>query len=161
MKRSKTSLSLTRHEARRLTLQILYQVDLVATRPEVALARTLRTLEISAQDQELEYVHQLINGVLEHQEELDRYLGQYAQGWVVSRMAVVDRNLLRIALFELLYCPDVPAAAAVDEAVELAKEYGDTDSPRFINGILGTFVRDHPRPAGPVTPAPTPGQSTP
>ncbi|HHV55482.1 MAG TPA: transcription antitermination factor NusB [Firmicutes bacterium] len=132
---------MTRHEARRLALQVLYQVDLVATRPDVALERAARMMGCEGEEG-LDYAGEVVRGVTEHQAELDRWIQKYAVDWTVDRMAVVDRNLLRIALYELLFRPDIPPAAAASEAVELAKEFGDTDSRRFVNGIIGSFLRE-------------------
>ncbi|MDI3281073.1 MAG: transcription antitermination factor NusB, partial [Bacillota bacterium] len=72
---------------------------------------------------------------------IDRVISQYAIDWHLDRMANIDRNILRLAVYELLFLPDVPASVSVNEAVELAKKYGDVNSPRFINGILGNVVR--------------------
>lgn len=132
---------MNRHEARRLALQALYQVDLVAARPDVALQRAARILDKEGEEG-LEFATEVVQGVYCHLEKLDRWIERYAVDWSIDRMAVVDRNLLRLALYEILYRADIPPAAAASEAVELAKEFGDVDSPRFVNGIIGSFLRE-------------------
>ena len=81
---------------------------------------------------------------LAHHEEIDQRLETLSQGWTLDRMPVVDRNLLRMALAELLYVPDIPVGATIDEAVDLAKEYGTAESGKFVNGILGAVARELP-----------------
>jgi N utilization substance protein B len=81
-------------------------------------------------------------GVSTHLGELDKLIGEYAQDWTVDRMAAVDRNILRLAVFELLHRPDVPPNAAISEAVVAAKELSTEDSGRFVNGILGRIARE-------------------
>jgi transcription antitermination factor NusB len=81
--------------------------------------------------------------------QVDQLINDYSHEWALDRMPGIDRNLLRIALAELLFCPDVPVSAAINEAVELAKEYGGAESGKFVNGILGAFARDHEASAAP------------
>lgn len=91
------------------------------------------------------YALQLARGVEDHREEVDALIRKYADRWSLERMPVIDRNLLRIAAFELAHCPEVPVAVAISEAVELAKRYSTDDSGRFVNGMLGRIagaVRD-------------------
>jgi N utilization substance protein B len=97
------------------------------------------------------YAVELVRGVEEHREEVDALIRKYADRWSLERMPVIDRNLLRMAVFELAHRPDVPVAVAISEAVELAKRYSTDDSGRFINGMLGRIseaVRD-PGESGP------------
>lgn len=88
-----------------------------------------------------DYITGLVKGVLAHGAELDGYIEKYAVGWRFSRIDRVAAAIMRVAMYEVLYCPDVPNRAAVNEAVEIAKGYLDADVVRFVNGILGTFVR--------------------
>jgi N utilization substance protein B len=88
------------------------------------------------------FTEQLVRGVAEKAAELDRLIGEHAEGWTVHRMAVVDRNLLRLACYEMLWRDDVPVAVAIDEAVEAAKELSTEDSGRFVNGVLGRIARE-------------------
>lgn len=88
------------------------------------------------------YAREIVDGVTDHRDEIDELIVSYAQGWTLDRMPNVDRALLRIAAWEVLYNPAVPTAVAIDEAVELAKEYSTDDSGRFVNGVLGR-IADH------------------
>jgi N utilization substance protein B len=125
-----------RRRARRRALDILYQAD-VTRRPAV---------EVLEERGELEdvdpFTEELVRGVTEKAADLDRLIGEHAEGWTVHRMAVVDRNLLRLACYEMLWREDVPVAVAIDEAVEAAKELSTEDSGRFVNGILGRIARE-------------------
>ena len=84
----------------------------------------------------------LLGGVQQHRDEIDALIEGHAERWELNRMPVVDRNLLRIALFELLWCDDVPVAVAINEAVELAKSLSTEDSGRFVNGLLGRIAQE-------------------
>ena len=90
----------------------------------------------------LSRAHELLTGVQQHREEIDLLIEEHAERWELNRMPVVDRNLLRIALFELLWCDDVPVAVAINEAVELAKSLSTEDSGRFVNGLLGRIAQE-------------------
>ena len=90
---------------------------------------------------ELDYITRLVMGVGSHGAELDGYIAKYAKGWNFSRIDRVAAAIMRVAMYEILYMPDVPNGAAINEAVEIAKKYVDDDVVKFINGILGTFVR--------------------
>jgi len=83
-----------------------------------------------------EFLRRLVLGVLDHREELDRLIEQYSENWRLNRINVIDRNILRMALFELLYCQDIPPKVTINEAIDLGKRYGSEDSGSFINGIL-------------------------
>lgn len=87
------------------------------------------------------YAREIVDGVADHREEIDELLTSYAQGWTLDRMPNVDRAVLRIASWEILHNPEVPNAVAIDEAVELAKEYSTEDSARFVNGVLGRIAQ--------------------
>ena len=87
------------------------------------------------------FLENLVYGVQTRHEELDGVIGQYAQGWALNRLAKVDLTILRMAVYELKYMPEVPVGAAINEAVELAKAYGEDKSSGFINGILGSVAR--------------------
>ena len=90
------------------------------------------------------YTVQLVEGVVAHADEIDALLGEHAKGWTLERMPSVDRNLLRIATFEILHVDDVPDGVAVSEAVELAKDLSTDESPRFVNGLLSRIVAVKP-----------------
>lgn len=86
------------------------------------------------------YTEELVDGVMAHRDRIDELLSTYAEGWSIDRMPAVDRNLLRIAVYELLYQQDVPETVAIDEAVSLAKDLSTDESPAFINGLLGRIA---------------------
>ena len=128
-----------------MALQVLFQVDVGKARPENALVYTLN--ECRATGETAAFVRTLVEGTLRHQQQIDDYLVRYATDWDLPRMANVDRNILRLSLFEMLYHPATPVNVAIDEALELAKTFSHKDAPRFINGILGRIVKEvHPEP---------------
>lgn len=86
------------------------------------------------------YAREIVDGVTDHREEIDELIMSYAQGWTIERMPNVDRALLRVAAWEILFNDEVPAAVAIDQAVELAKDYSTDDSSRFVNGVLGRIA---------------------
>jgi N utilization substance protein B len=88
------------------------------------------------------YTSTLVRGVVEHQERIDELLATYAEGWTLARMPAVDRNVLRLGAFELLYADDVPDAVAMSEAVALVSDLSTEESPQFVNGVLGGILRD-------------------
>lgn len=97
--------------------------------------------ENNLQPKERSFTEDLVAGTCKNTKEIDAVLAKFAEGWTVERMGSTDRNILRLALYELVYRDDVPVGVTVNEAVELAKHYGDDDSGRFVNGILGNIIR--------------------
>ncbi|MGN0964857.1 MAG: transcription antitermination factor NusB [Dysosmobacter sp.] len=87
------------------------------------------------------YIRRLVKGVAEHAAELDTYIAKYAKGWSFARIPLVASAIMRVAMFEILYMPDIPNGASINEAVEIAKKYETPETVKFINGILGSFVR--------------------
>ncbi|MGE5507112.1 MAG: transcription antitermination factor NusB [Chitinophagales bacterium] len=130
---------MSRRLARETALKILFQVDVGRAPVEEAIANTVEQPEVSAEA--AQFAAELARGTAERRSEIDRLLSMFAVDWPVERMANIDRNILRLAVYELLLVPDVPASVTVNEAVELAKRYGDAQSPKFVNGILGNLVR--------------------
>lgn len=126
-----------RREARRLAVSILYQSDL-AGRPPGEILEERRSLGVRVPG----FAEELVRGVAEQREELDRLIGDHAEGWTVPRMAGLDRAVLRVACYEMLFREDVPTAVAIDEAVATAKELSTADSGRFVNGVLGRIARE-------------------
>ncbi len=123
-----------RTRAREVALQLLYQHDL---NPRIERADIERFARDRLRDPPLEpFTLQLYDGVLAHQAEIDRRLSEAAANWRLQRMAVVDRNVLRLGSFELLFTPETPPSVAINEAIELARRYGSVDSPAFVNGVL-------------------------
>ena len=90
---------------------------------------------------QLDYIRKLVKGIAEHGYELDQYIEKYAKGWKFDRIPLVASAIMRLAMYEILYMPEIPNGAAINEAVEIAKKYESDDVVRFINGILGTFLR--------------------
>jgi N utilization substance protein B len=123
-----------RRRAREIALQVLYQLDIGQGDPQAAL--TLYFENFRPSEKTREFCQRLVEGVCQEQEEIDRVIEENAENWTLKRMAVVDRNILRLATFELLNCPDIPFKASLNEAIELAKKFGNDDSSAFINGIL-------------------------
>lgn len=131
---------LARRKARELALQILFQADVGNLPIDEAVEVTLSDVTDLAPEV-CNYAVKLAKGVWQERERLDAHIQAAAAHWSLNRMAAVDRNLLRIALYEMLRVPEVPYRVAINEAVELAKEYGTTQSRRFVNGVLGALVR--------------------
>jgi len=129
-----------RRAARELALKVLFARDLGKGEPYSLLDHLVE--EENAGERAKSFCRRLIEGVITNQESIDNTIQKYAIEWDVSRIAAVDRNIMRMALFELLYLPEIPKAVAVNEAVELAKIYGTEDSARFINGILGNVIKE-------------------
>ncbi len=125
--------AVSRSRCRECALQLLYQAEFLGHR-QGEVIRFWRYFQSG--DQTPAYLEKLVEGVRAHQEELDVLIRRYSEHWRLERMAAVDRNLLRLALFELLHQPDIPAKVVINEAVELAKRYGSEMSGAFVNGIL-------------------------
>ncbi|MGM0900021.1 MAG: transcription antitermination factor NusB [Bacillota bacterium] len=120
-----------RRTAREKALQALFQIDISKVESNEAIQHVL-------EDQPNDtYLTRLVEGVIQHQEEIDAIIKEYLEKWTIERLAHVDRSLLRLAVYELMYCKEeVPANVVLDEAIEIAKIYGDDQSSRFINGVL-------------------------
>jgi len=123
----------SRHQSRERALQILFQYD-IHGKPGVWLEEFWK--QCKSADEVKVFAERLVAGVLEHKKELDALIGKYATNWKISRMQVVDRNILRLGAYELLWLDEVPAKVSVNEAIELAKDFGDDEAAKFVNGIL-------------------------
>jgi transcription antitermination protein NusB len=121
----------SRHAARKRALDILYEADLVERPIGEVLAKHLAGDEPPA-----DFAVALVRGVHRHRDRIDELISTHSKDWKLSRMPVIDRNVLRMGLYEIAFDPEVPTAVAIDEAVELAKELSTEDSPRFVNGLL-------------------------
>lgn len=128
----------SRHRARVVALQSLFEWDLVGHDPEAVLEQRVQEERLPAEA--AEYARRLIRGVRQHRAEIDQIIREAAPTWPLNQLPVVDRNILRLAIFEILFDNTVPVKVAIDEAVELAKEFGGEASPKFINGVLGTVA---------------------
>ncbi|MEV4415896.1 transcription antitermination factor NusB [Catellatospora sp. NPDC049609] len=133
-----------RRKARKRALDVLYEADLRNLPVRTVLAAYLERME-SPRPEHLPYAVSLAEGVNEHLDDIDETIATFAEGWTIDRMPVVDRNLARIAVFELLYVPEIDDPVAITEAVELARELSTDDSPRFLNGLLGRIADYAPR----------------
>lgn len=132
----------TRRRARRATLEVLYEYDIANHPPGEILVRRLEANELDIMGRE--FASQLVQGILENMEGTDVLIARYAPEWPLEQMAVIDRNILRIAIFEFIASDETPVKVAINEAVELAKTYGSDSAPRFINGVLGTLAEKIP-----------------
>lgn len=126
-----------RTKAREYVLQILYQVDITRCNWQEALENFWQSNEIEDISGELkDFSAQLLEGVVAQMQEIDKKIGKYAANWQLERMAFVDRNIIRLGCFELLYRADIPPKVAINEAVDLAKKYSGIESGKFVNAIL-------------------------
>ena len=128
---------MTRRDERRIAIDVLYQADLT----DASSSTVLADWRDAGQDVPA-FTAALVEGVTEKLPDIDLLLETHAEGWTVQRMAAVDRSILRVAVYELLWSDDVPASVAISEAVEAAGELSADDAKRFVNGILGTIARD-------------------
>ena len=137
-KRQRVPRNAERHEARSLALQILFEADLAGHDWETILARSetddLLTPKLA------DYARRLVTGVMTNRIEIDGLIRKNATAFPIKQLSTVDRNVLRLAIYELSFEPDVPTKVAINEAVELAKRYGGENSSRFVNGVTGTIA---------------------
>ena len=137
-----------RTRSRELALQILYQVDVRKDNIDEFIAdfwENQIASDDTSDDSVMEFSTTLVNGTLKNLLKIDEHITSYAENWQLSRMAVIDRNIMRMGTFELLYLEDMPPKVAINEAVELAKKYGDTESGKFVNGILDKINKKEDR----------------
>lgn len=142
-------------------MKVLYRADLTHEETDRSLCSVLELLNSGEPGQELisdpenqspsedlkQFASELIRGVGEHLDEIDQLLMKMARNWRVDRMTTVDRNILRLGIYELLFCPEIPVRVSINEAIELGKKFGSADSPAFINGILDKILNlDDSRP---------------
>ena len=140
----------TRRQARVVALQTLYESDLAGHEATEVLQRHVEDRRLD--DSVATFAGELVAGVVAHQEEIDARIQEAAPEWPLAQMARIDKNILRLAIYEILYNNAVPARAAINEAVELAKRFGGDTSSRFVNGVLGAIAGQSielpPSPAG-------------
>jgi N utilization substance protein B len=127
-----------RHQARIVALQALYEIDCAHHASVVVMDQRLAVTRLP--QAAASFSRRLVNGVLKHQDVLDRFIHRHAPEWPLEQMAYIDRNILRIAIFEFAVDGRTPIKVAINEAVELAKTFGSDSTPRFINGVLGALV---------------------
>ena len=131
-----------RRKAREVALQFLYQLDQHGAKDPAPYGAEFWARHPVDPDTQT-FADALVRGSKQQQATIDHLLAQYAEHWDLDRMAVVDRNILRMAVYELLWAPDVPPKAVINEAIEIAKKFGTTESSRFINGVLDRILREH------------------
>jgi N utilization substance protein B len=127
----------TRRIARELAMQALFSMDMSCAFSAEMLSDYRRSFPPNKRVGP--YFERLTDGVLKYREDIDRVIERYSSNWKVRRMACVDRNVLRLAVFELLYCGDIPAKVSINEAIDIAKKFGSSESGSFINGILDSI----------------------
>lgn len=128
-----------RRRGRELALQVLYQIDV--THREVGEALDLFWDNFTSDEEARYFCERLVRGMVEHLDEINDLIGKHAEHWEVGRMTQIDRNILRMAVYELVYCQDIPPKVTINEAVEIGKKFGSEDSGAFINGILDRITQ--------------------
>lgn len=129
-----------RSKARKAALDLLYEGDIRKTAALSILSQRSEDLEFVIRD----FTKELVQGVEEHRRKIDELITTYSQGWDMDRMPVIDRNILRLAIYELLWSKDVPMPVAVDEAIELAQTLSTDESSKYINGVLSKIIEIKP-----------------
>jgi N utilization substance protein B len=136
-----------RTKARKRALDVLFAADVRGETAEQSLeAESLRAAARPERASSWPYAREIVQGVIDHATEIDDAIASHSTSWPIDRMPAVDRGILRIAVWEARYNPEVPVGVAIDEAVELAKELSTDDSPKFVNGLLMAIVRDEDAP---------------
>lgn len=123
-----------RRRSRELALQVLYQIEITKQNALQALAQIRENF--FSEEGEDEFTKRIVQGVIDHQKEFDRMIEGRSEHWRLDRMTIIDRNILRMAIFELLYCSEIPPKVTLNEAIDLGKRFGSEESGSFINGIL-------------------------
>ncbi len=132
----------TRRKSREIAIQILYQLEINETDIDDAVSTYWDAYDPSPDLKE--FSSHILKGVFRHRKEIDSLISKTSNHWSLRRMPPVDRSILRAAIFEILYCPDIPIKVSIDEAIELAKKYGTEKSSAFINGILDKIAHQYP-----------------
>lgn len=134
---------MNRHLSRAISMQTLYEWDFrLGGQPMEIAGRNIAAYE---DDADPDYIQRTVSGVVEHVRDIDAKIGKVAPEWPVDQIASIDKAILRLAIYELLYDDDVPPKVAINEAVELGKTFGSDSTSRFVNGVLGTIYRQSPR----------------
>ncbi|MEK7513000.1 MAG: transcription antitermination factor NusB, partial [Patescibacteria group bacterium] len=134
----------TRHLVRTIILQSLYEWDFYRKQTDLTAILERNLTEFGLGIDEPEFAWKIMKGIVEHLPEIDQLIERVAPEWPIDQIAIIDRNVLRIGLYELLFADraEVPAKVAINEAIEIAKNYGGLNSPRFVNGVLGTVYKE-------------------
>lgn len=145
---------MTRNTAREIATHLAYELSFTDLGVEAfldarlseenfeALAAECEVYNDTPNAKQVQYIRRLVSGVAEHAAELDTYIEKYAKGWRFERISLVASAIMRVAMFEILYMPDIPNGVAINEAVEITKKYEEPEVPKFVNGILGSFLRE-------------------
>ncbi len=132
-----------RHLGRTLAMQTLYEWDFNGQKPiNLAKAAKDNVEKFAPGFDDVEFTQRLLKGVTEHMKNIDQLITKYAPEWPLEQITVVDRNILRIGVYELKFAPDIPPKVAINEAIELAKTFGGESSGKFVNGVLGAIYKD-------------------
>lgn len=131
---------MSRRVARETALQVLYQIDMTGETNDIQKVIDIWAAEFSISAKSMEFTRQLVEGTLQKRSDIDEKIALTAHEWALDRMNTVDRNLMRLAVYEMLYCPETPQRVTLNEAIEIAKRFGGEDSARFINGILDKLM---------------------
>ena len=126
-----------RRKARAIALQALYEIDSTKHEAEAVVNRFLSEARLSEKNST--FVRELVSRVIENQEKIDHNIQKFATAWPIEQIPIIDRNILRLAIFEILFDNNVSVKVAINEAVELAKMFGSDNSPKFVNGVLGSI----------------------
>lgn len=132
-----------RHLARTCVMQTLFAVEFRGGNPSEILEKVLE--EFAPKLTETKFAIDTLNGILDNKEEIVKVIQKYAPEWPIDKIAKVDRVILEIGVYEVMYSKDVPQVVAINEAVEIAKHFGDNNTPKFINGVLSSVMKDNPR----------------
>jgi N utilization substance protein B len=132
--------TMSRRASRELAMKLMYQLDLQKEDREEQIADALSDLE--SEGKEAEYVSSVLNGAFEIQEQIDAIIEKYSKRWKINRISKVDLAILRVAIYEIMKIDDIPVSVSINEAVELAKKYGNDESGSYVNGILGRIAAE-------------------
>jgi N utilization substance protein B len=127
----------SRRKARVVAFQALFEIDAVDHDPEKVISGLLASEKLA--EDNISFIRELVSGVLVNETEIDNYIKEYAPAWPIQQLSVADRNIMRLAIFEIMFDNVTPVKVAIDEAVELAKSFGGDHSSKFINGVLGSI----------------------
>ncbi|WDC83790.1 transcription antitermination factor NusB [Caloramator sp. mosi_1] len=133
---------MSRKAARELAMKLLFQMELTKESAVETINKINELDEYKNLQDQLEYIEDCVKGIENNREKIDEYIEKYSKGWKINRIAKVDLAIMRLAVYEMLHRQDVPNPSAIDEAVELAKKYGGDNSPAFVNGILGSVIKE-------------------
>jgi len=131
---------MSRRLARETALQVLYQIDMTGEPDDRLKMIENWASEFKLSDKSAEFTRKLVEGTIQHKIDIDEKIAQTAHEWALDRMNTVDRNLMRLAIYEMVYCQETPQRVSVNEAIEIAKRFGGDDSAKFINGILDKMM---------------------